>query len=188
MARIELVNGPIELYWAAVGTVFPAVDAAPSTFTLVGTSGDENYAEDGVSINLDQTLEIFRSLGSAHPIHPFRTEQEITVTVTLHDLKLDQLRVAMDLLATTDAAGPPSTRAIGLDYGLSVSDVALLVRGTGKSPELAGANIQFEINRAVEMGAHELSFVKGEPVGLELEFLALLDDNGALGQIIAVKP
>ena len=181
---LEIVTGPLELWWAAVGTAMPAVDDDAATgFTKIGTSGDENYHEDGVTIQMDQTLEFFRSLGSAHRICAFRTEQDISVTVTLVDMTAAELRVGFDLLAvTTDTT--PDINILDLDYGLSVSDLALLVRGTGNSPEFAGANMQFECNRVVEMGSHALSFVKGEPVGVELEFALLLDDSSNVGRLV----
>lgn len=183
-ACLEIVTGPMTLWWAAVGTAMPDVDDDAATgFTKIGTSGDQNYTEDGVSIIMDQTLEFFRSLGSAHRICAFRTEQDVSVTVTMADLTLAQVRLAMDLNAvTTDTT--PDINILDLDYGLSVSDFALLVRGTGNSPGFAGANVQFECNRVVEMASHELSFVKGEPVGLEMEFALLLDDSGNVGRFV----
>lgn len=190
MSCLVIVNGPMELWWAPVGTAFPDVDNDPaaSSFVLIGTSGDENYDEDGVTIELNQTMEYFRPLGSTFPKCAFRTEQEVLVSVTMVDLSLAQLRAAMNFNSVSLDAGPPQTRAIDLDYGVEVQDVALLIRGTGKSPELAGANIQFELNRVVEQAAHSLEFVKGAPAGVELEFMALLDATGAIGQIIAEEP
>lgn len=187
MACLEIVNGPMELWWAPVGTAFPDVDTDPSgTFTLIGTSGDENYHEDGVELEFDQTYEFFRPLGSTHRKCAFRTEQNVIARVTLVDLSMDQLRVGFNLATVTDdTSGALGTKAIDLDYGIEVEEMALLVRGTGKSPELDGTNLQFELNRVVEMASHTLSFVKGEPAGVELEFLALVDTNGNVGQIIA---
>ncbi len=182
---LEIVTGPLTLWWAPVATAMPAIDdAAVTAFTKIGTSGDQNYTEDGVSIQMDQTLEFFRSLGSAHRICAFRTEQDISVTVTMADLTMAQVRLAMNQNAvTTDTT--PDINILDLDYGLAVEDIALLIRGTGNSPEFAGANLQFECNRVVEMGSHELSFVKGDPVGLELEFALLLDDSGNVGRLVA---
>jgi hypothetical protein len=186
---LEIVFGPMELWWAPVGTAFPDVDDDPTgTFTLIGTSGDVNYHEDGVTVDLSQTIEYFTPLGSTVSKCAFRTGQEIMVSVTMVDLSLAQLRVALNLNSVTNDAGPPQTSAIDLNYGIEVSEMALLVRGTGKSPELAGANVQFELNRVVEQASHSLSFVKGEPAGVLLEFRALIDTSGDVGQIIAEEP
>lgn len=181
---LEIVTGPMELWWAAVGTTMPDVnDDAATGFTKIGTSGDENYTEDGVSVQMDQTIEFFRSLGSAHRICAFRTEQDILVTVTMADLSLAQARLAFNQNAvTTDTT--PDIDILDLDLGLAVQDIALLVRGTGNSPGFAGANMQFELNRVVEIGAHEYNFVKGEPVGVQFEFAALLDDSGNVGRLV----
>ena len=186
-ACLEIITGPMTLYQAPVGTAMPAIDVDPTGagFTQIGTSGDENYHEDGVSVLMDQTLEFFRSLGSTHRICAFRTEQDISVTVTLVDMDLAEVRIAMNQNTVTVDAGPPAIESIDLDFGTSVEDLALLVRGEGNSPEFAGANLQFECNRVVEMAAHEYSFVKGEPVGIELEFALLLDDSGNIGRLVA---
>lgn len=184
MASIEIVNGPLELYWAPVGEAMPNVDAAPAgNWALIGTSGDDNYHEDGVIIDLEQTMEVFRPLGSTIAKCVFRTEQDIRVRVTMVDLNLTELRVALNLNAVTTDAGPPSVSQVNLDYGIPVDDMALLCRGTGNSSEFATGNLQFELNRVVEVASHELAFVKGEPVGVELEFQALQDDSGNVGQI-----
>lgn len=183
-ACLEIVTGPLTLWWAAVGTAMPDVDDdAVTGFAKIGTSGDQNYAENGVSIVMDQSMEFFRSLGSAHKICAFRTEQDISVTVSLVDMTLAQFRQGFDLNAvTTDTT--PDINILDLDYGLSVSDLALLIRGTGNSPGFAGANLQWECNRVIEVGSHEYSFVKGSPVTLELEFDLLLDDSGNVGRLV----
>jgi len=189
MACIEIVNGPMELYWAPVGEPFPDVDVAPAgNWVFVGSSGALNYDEDGVVLQMEQTIEYFRPLGSTHNSCAFRTEQEILVTVTMVDLSLDQLRIGMNLNATAALVGPPATLEIDLDYGTVVNDMALLVRGDTKSPELAGGGLQVELNRVVEQASHELEFIKGEPAGVELEFMALVDSAGLIGKIIAETP
>lgn len=182
---IEIVNGPLSLYWAPVGEAYPAVDATPAgNWVLVGSSGDQNYTEDGVVVTIEDEKNLWTPLGSAVPTAAFRTAQSIMVGLTMADMTMANLRVGWNLLAVTNDAGPPITQALSLDFTLTLNDMALLVRGTSKSAELAGGNLQFEINRAVEMAVHAMSFVKGEPVGLELEFTALRDSSGNVGQLI----
>ena len=183
-ACLEIQTGPLTLWWAAVGTAMPAVnDDAATGFAKIGTSGDQNYAENGVEVIFERTIESFRSLGSTHKICLFPTEQDISVTVSLVDMTLAQVRQAMNLNAvTTDTT--PDINILDLDFGLSLSDLALLVRGTGNSGEFAGANLQWECNRAVEVGNHTFSYTKGSPVTLELEYDLLLDDSGNVGRLV----
>lgn len=189
----EVVAQPFTLYVATVGTAFPAIDATPGGgWTKVGTSGDLNYSEDGVTVSHNQTVEKWRALGSTGPRKAFRTEEELHVMLTLMDLTLEQYQLAMDYnTVTTQAAGTgvAGYKKLGLTRGLEVTPKALLVRGSG-SPYGDGWNTQYEIPVAVQVGEPEVVFQKGEPAGLALEFEALEDpDAGSVaerfGRIIA---
>jgi hypothetical protein len=170
----ELVTGPVELYWAETGTTFPDIDATPSaSWNLIGTLGSRRYTEDGVSVSWDVETEDFVSLGDIDPECVFLTGRNLMVTVTLADLSLDQIRVALNFNATTDTAGPPSTREISMVVGPELTSVALLIRGTGKSPDFEGGNLQFEFANAIEVGSKEVTFEKGAPAGVSLEFRIL---------------
>ncbi len=183
----EIISGPVELWWAPVGESFPDVDNAPAgNWVLVGLSGDESYTEDGVVITMEDDKEFWTPLGSAIARAVFRTNQRINVGVTMVDMSPEKLRVAWNLLSVTAASGPPITKALDLDLTLTVNELALLIRGTSKSPLLSGTNLQFEVNRVVEMSTHEYTFVKGEPVGVELDFSAMRDSSGNVGQLIVV--
>ena len=75
MSDLNIINGPLSLYFAAVGATFPLVDDDPPTgFTLIGTSGAKNYMEDGVSVSLNQSIEAFRGLGSTTALKAVSTE------------------------------------------------------------------------------------------------------------------
>ena len=53
----EVVAQPFTLWVAPVGTAFPDVDTAPDgSWTKVGTSGDLNYTEDGVTVTHSQSV------------------------------------------------------------------------------------------------------------------------------------
>ncbi len=184
--RLEILNGPLELYWAPVGEAFPDVDVAPAgNWALIGTSGSTNYTEDGVSLAYDKSFEVFRGLGNSYPLKAFLTETDGFVRVTMADMTLDQLRMAFNLNAVTAVVGPPAIEHFSLDVGSDLTEMALLVRGTGKSPEFDGSNMQFELNRVVETGSHEITFVKGDAANVELEFRMLLDASDAVGRLVA---
>lgn len=184
MTALVVINGPVELWWAPVATAFPVVSAAPAAeWNLIGTSGDSNYTDDGVTINTSQTVEDFIPLGETFPIKSFRTEEEVTISVRIADLSLAQFRVALNLNTVTTNAGIDDE--VSLERGVDVSTMALLCRGTGKSPEFAGGNLQFELYMVRESGSQELGFVKGEPVGVQLEFRALKDLTNGVGTLRA---
>lgn len=180
MSDLQVVNGPLELWWAATGTAMPAVGADPAAggFTKIGSSGKDNYTEDGVSISTSQTVEQFTPLGRTAPTKAFRTNEDLTVQVTLADISLAQVRLALNQNAITTNAG---NKQISLNRGVDVTFIALLVRGTGKSAEVATFNLQFELFKVYEGASQELSFVKGEPAGVLLEFHALDDLTNGVG-------
>lgn len=177
MAEIEIINGPLTLYWAPVGEAFPAIGAAPAgNWLQVGTSGPHNYSEDGVVIATDKSIEYFRALASGHPRKSFLTEADITVTVNLADMTLAELRLALNQNVVTVGAGEDE---ISLDVGLDPTEIAILVRGEGKSPQFAGGNLQYELPRVIEEGSQEYSYVKGEPAMAELVFHVIYDEGNA---------
>ncbi len=186
MSDLNIVNGPLSLYFAAVGTAFPLIDDDPPTgFTLIGTSGAKNYMEDGVAIAMNQSIETFRGLASTTALKAFRTEEDVVITVTMADLTLAEVRRALNENAVTNtaaASGIPGTDEIRLDRGVDVNTIALLIRGIGKSAQFDTGNLQFEFDKVYEGGSQELTFVKGEPAGVLLEFHALEDDNGDVGR------
>ena len=189
MSDLNIINGPLALYWAAVATAFPDIDDDPPTgFTLIGTSGAKNYTEDGVSVSANQSIEAFRGLGSTSPLKAFRTEEDVVVTVQIADLTLIEVRHALNQNAvnvTAASSGVAGVDDISLDRGAVVNTIALLVRGIGKSPQFDGGNLQFELDKVYEGGSQELVFVKGEPAGVLLEFHALEDDSGNVGRLLA---
>ncbi len=186
MSDRNIITGPLSLYFAAVGTSFPLVDDDPPTgFTLIGTSGAKNYMEDGVEVTLNQSTETFRGLGSTTALKAFRTEEDVVITVTMVDLTLAEVRRALNENAVTNtaaASGVPGTDEIRLDRGVDVNTIALLVRGIGKSAQFDTGNLQFEFDKVYEGASQVLTFVKGEPVGVLMEFHALEDDNGDVGR------
>jgi hypothetical protein len=182
-APFEIVAQPYTLYVAAVGSTFPELDETPGgSWTKIGTSGDLNYTEDGVTITHSQTVEEWRSLGSTGPRKAFRTEEGLRISVTLADVSLEQYAQAMNyntVTTTPPDVDSPGTKKIGLSRGLEVPRRALLVRGADASPYGSGWGSQYEIPIAVQVGEPEVVFVKNEPAGLMLEFSAIEDTSAS---------
>ena len=182
MTELVAVAGPLEMYWAEVGTAFPAIGTAPGTgWTEIGTSGPRNFTEDLVTVSMNQTIETFRG-GDTTPLKAFRTEEDLVVTVTMADISLAQIRLALNLNAVNTGTGEDD---ISLVRGVDVATLALLVRGVGKSPEFDGANMQFELHKVYEGASQEMQFAKGGPAGVALEFHALKDDAGNVATLRA---
>lgn len=177
MPELEIINGPLEVWWGPVGEPFTVIGSPPAgNWMLLGTSGDKNYAEDGVIVSFNKSLEFWRSLGSPFPRKGFITEADIIITVTMADMTLAMMRLAFNQNAVTTSS---PTDSIELDIGLDPSEIALQIRGEGKSPQLIGGALQYELNRVVEEGSHDLAHVKSDPVMAELVFRSIYDDGVA---------
>lgn len=179
----EVIMAPFELYVAPVGSVFPDVDEDPdgSEWTLVGTSGDLNYLDEGVTVEHSQTVAFWRSLGSTGARKAVRSEEDLKIRLTLADLSLEQFKLAMNLntiTPTAPGAGVPGSKKIGLSRGATVQQRALLLRGP--SPYGDNMTAQYEVPIAVHSGSPSVTFRKdGTPASLALEFTALVDENAA---------
>lgn len=178
-APYEVVAGSAELWLAPVGESFPDVDETPSgNWAKVGTTGDLNYAEDGVSFEHSQSMEYWRALGSTGPRKAFRTEEDQVLKLTLVDISLEQYKHVLNenTVTTTPAGvGTPGTKSIGLLRGTTVTQRALLLRFASAYGD--GLTAQYQVPVAVEEGSPEVVFRKNEPVGLAIAFRALEDPD-----------
>jgi hypothetical protein len=182
----EIVAAPYSVYLADVGTAFPDVDETPAAgWTLLGTSGDLNYNEDGVQVTHEQTLATFRPAGGSGNRKVWRTEEDLKITVKLADLSPDQYaKILNDATVTTvpSGAGTAGTKAFDLQQGLDVALFALLARGVSSVDDSLACQYQVPI---VYQSANPAPVgKKGEPALLELEFSTLEDSSDGFGELI----
>lgn len=190
-APYEIIAAPFVVWYAPLGTAFPAIAIAPpSPWAKVGSSGDLNYLDEGIKVSHSQTMNLFRSLGDAGSRKAFRTEEDLMVSLTLADLTLEQYAHALNsnTVTTTAAGAAAGYKKLGLSRGFSVATYALLLRGP--SPYGDDWNMQFEIPRAAQTGNPEPVMRKGEPAALALEWTALVDPDASteferFGRLIA---
>lgn len=183
MQPYEIIGAPLTLWLAAVGTAFPDVDETPSgSWIKVGTSGDKNYTEDGVTVSHSQSVEVFRGAGTTGPRKAWRTEEDLTIGVSLADLSPAQYAQALNNAAVTTVAagsGTPGTKRFDLQQGLEVEAYALLARGLSSVDEALAA--QYEVPVCYQSGSPEVSYTKGSAAVLELEFTAIEDASSGFG-------
>jgi hypothetical protein len=191
-APYEIIAAPFTVWFAPLGTAFPLINAAPANpWAKIGSSGDLNYLDDGVTVAHSQAMTLFRALGDAGSRKAFRTEEDLMVRLVLADLTLEQYAHALNSNTVTTVAagmGTAGYKKIGLSRGFSVATYALLVRGP--SPYGDDFNMQFQVPRAAQTGNPEPVMRKGEPAALALEWTALVDPDAAtefvrFGQLLA---
>lgn len=178
----EIVAAPFTVWRAPVGEAFPAINAAPAgNWSMIGTSGDRNYSEEGVTVVHGQTIAQSRVLGSTGPVAAWRTGEDQLVRFTLWDMSLEHYRNAINLNPVSTVAAGSGTaghKALNLYRGLDVTLMALLVRGD-VSPAGAGFKTQYQVPVCYQAGSPEPVFRKGNPAGLALEFATLEDPDAS---------
>ena len=187
-APFEIVSGPVTLYLADAGTAAPEISADPpsATWDTLGTNGDKNYSEDGVTVTPEQTLEYQMVLGSTGRQKAFRTEESLMVSVNLLDVSAEALAKAMnDATVATAAAGAGTGghRSFDLLRGEEVTEFALLAKGY--SPYADNMSAQFWIPKCVVETTGELPYVKGAGAAMEIVFSALDDATSGFGKYYA---
>lgn len=190
----EVIAAPYTVWFAPIGEAFPAVNAVPGgNWLKVGTNGDLNYMDDGVTIANPQSIEPWRSLGDTGPRKVFRTEEDLIISLVLADVSLEQYRHALNMNAVTTVAAGSGTagyKKIGLSRGSDVAQRALLVRGP--SPYGADMFMQYEVPYAFQTGEPEVVYRKDVPAGLALEWTAIIDPAAVtpaerFGRLIAMN-
>lgn len=181
----EIVAGPLTIYLAPQQTAAPGILAAPaSPWVKLGTEGAHNYSDDGVTVSHSQSIEDFRSAASPRPRKVWRTSEDLKIGLTLVDLSPAMYAKALDEAAVTltpAASGVAGTAEIEFARGIDVQVWALLARGQSSVDN--GMVCQIHIPSVYQSGEPELSFSKGEPAGLALEFTAMEAALGEFGTI-----
>ena len=177
----ELIAAPAQVWLAPVGEAFPDINDAPTgNWALLGTSGDQDYGEDGVVVTHEHTLAYHHFLGSTGPRKATRTREGLRIGLMLHDSALETLSDGVfngnAVVTTAAGGGEPGDKAIGMYQGLEVSEFALLLRGKSAYGDW---NAQYEVPKVVRDGAPAPVFSKGAVAGYAIEFVAIEDPDAA---------
>lgn len=178
MTPYEIIGAPYTVWIAPIGEAFPLIDAAPAgNWVKLGTNGDRNYSNDGVTISHSKSYQKARVAGATGPVKAFLDEEDLMIKLTLLDLSLEQYKYALNSnTVTTTAAGSGTAgfKKIGLSQSVGrTAEFALMARGI--SPYDENMNAQYEVPRCYDSGSAEPVFRKGVAAGLALELTALED-------------
>ena len=193
MTPYEIIGAPLSVYLAPIGTEFPEVGAAPAApWTLLGTNGDRNYENGGVTVTHAKTYSKVRTAGATGPVKAFLEEEDLMFALTLLDVSLEQYAKALNdntVSTVAPGAGQPGTKRIGLSESVGRTvEFALIARGL--SPYDEGLAMQYCVPRCFQSGAPAPVFRKGEPAGLALQFevledLSAINEEERFGHLIA---
>ncbi len=185
-APYEVIAGPIQAWVAPLGTAFPLVNVAPAaSWILLGTNGDKNITEDGMTIRNAAEVNLFRSLGQSMAVKAFRVSEDIEVEFDLADMTLEMIDKAVggpataagNVVTTAAGAGTAGFKTLSMVKGFVIPTIALLVR-SAINPYGDGFNMQWEFPKVVIPGdGVEHVFVKDDVVKVHYKAICLYDAN-----------
>jgi len=169
----NILTGVGTLYIAPVGETMPDVDATPA-----GNWRSLGETQDGVEVEFSESLEKIRTDQRTGAVKTTRTEEDMMVKTKLAEATLENLGDALGVTLTDTAAGVGTigTREIPLHRGATVSEWAVLFRGS--SPYYNG-NAQYEVPRAIFEKIDAFKYEKGPNTGFPITISALEDLNAA---------
>lgn len=178
MDPYEIVVGPLAIYLATAVEAMDDVNVAPTgNWALLGTSGDESYAEAGIVVTHSQTMRQTFAVGATGPLKANRQQEQLTIGLTLMDLSVaEYTKVLNGTTKSTDTT--PNIDYIGLRRGPDVKVWSLTAWGDLMSP--AGAfDMSFYIPRCYQSGDPALTFSKDAEAALAVTFTALEHQSAA---------
>lgn len=184
-APFEIIAAPFDVYVAPVGTAFPDISATPSaSWFLLGSSGNKNYDEDGVTITHEQEVEEWVPAGLTAARKAFRTTESLVIAFNVADVSAAQYAKILNGATVTDTAAGSGTGGnlnFPLLQGMSVSIFALLCR-SGESAAGNLFNSSYEVPIAYQAANPEPQYKKGTPAMLACEWRALWDSATGFGR------
>lgn len=184
----EIVASPLTIFLADVGTAFPLIDDLEADFAVdwikLGTEGDLNYDDSGVSFSHSETVNDFTPAGSTMPVKRFRTAESFMLKLNLVDISPEQYALVMNDAAVTTVPATGSVagqKHFSLYRGIQVNSFAVLARG--QSSVHNDMNLQYEISKAFVSINGDANFNKGTPTMLPTEILAVRHSDSDLIQI-----
>jgi hypothetical protein len=167
----EVIAAPLTVYLADVGTSFPDVGEPQASFpvgwTLLGTEGDRNYTDAGVTLDHGEEVFDFVPAGSTMASKRFRTAESFLLSLELADLSPTMYALAMNDATVTD---PGDHKLFSLYRGDQVNAFAVIARGDSSVDN--ALTMQYEFSRAFVSVAGEITFNKGEVAALPIEIQA----------------
>lgn len=178
MQPYEIICSPYTVFAAPVATAMPKVDATNAAvvsggWTQVGTSGNKNYSDTGVTVTHTQTVSTFIPAGSTTVRKAWRVDEGLTIGFELADLSAAQYALIIDNVTVTPQVATTGLAAdshFEVMRGVQVNQYALLVRGI--SPFNESYTAQYEVAAAFQMGNPAPRFSKQGPALLVVEFHA----------------
>lgn len=178
-APYEVITGPAQTWIAPLGTAFPPPGGAPAVAWI-----DLGWTDGGVRINPTQNIEQYRVDQIQGPIKAQRTEEALTIGMSIVQLTLERWAYVLGVAApeaVAAVAGPPAIPAhkkIKLQRGPDIALFAFLVRGPSPyGPYYA----DWDVPMVFQSGDPESTYTRDGMQSLTNEWTALADTSKPAG-------
>jgi tetrahydromethanopterin S-methyltransferase subunit B len=169
----EILTGVGDLYIAALGATFPAVDAVPgAAWRHLG------YTQDGLTIKMSQKIEKINVDQETGAVKAARSEESMTIETNLAESTLENLadHIGTTVTDVAPGAGTIGTREVGHYRSGYVKTFAVLFRGTSAYGNYPA---QTQIPVCYIDGDIEQKFDKSKNPVIKVAFEALVDPDAA---------
>lgn len=174
----EIIAGPLDIYFAPVGTPFPAVTMTDQQIQDGGTWSFIGYTEGGIKVAHPQTVVELRADQVTAPVKAVRSEEGLELTFDIASLTLENYALALNrAFEAIDQTGGNTSVPL-YRGGFQVEQVALLARQGHLSP-YGDSALQFEVPSCFQAEAPEDTFTKDNKAMLSVSFHAIADPNRA---------
>ena len=190
--EVQVLTGPLDIYYAAVGTTRPTRSGlfypnktTPTPWILIG---DNLKGPDGITIDPSRSYNYERVMNQTHPIDSFISQADLKFSLPLKDMRLDALRHAFNNNAVAKTAATrtnPGYSTMPLDVGHSSFKVALMIVGgvpyEGARPE---ARLSWWVPRVNVEGPGAIPFKLAEASMYTITFVSLYHSTYGVGNVI----
>jgi len=169
----EILFGVGVLYVATAETAKPAMDSAPD-----GSWTEISETEGGVKVVSGQEIQKLFADQHTGAVKVIRSEESLKIETNIVRSTLEILAKVLGGVTVTDTAEGTSTmgfRTLGFHRGQSVTEFAMLFRGSAQSAYGASYAAQYYIPRGFFAGEVGMEFKKDDKVLIPVQFEALLD-------------
>ena len=167
-----IIAGPADVFVAAVGTAFPAINVASSTNSPPAGWTALGKTQGGVTIKHSQTVDQISADQMTGPIKAVRSAEGLDISFALIELTVETVAFFLNQQTVNVVTGPPHDHDIPIHRGRQVARNALLVRGD--SP-YGNFFMQFEVPVVVMTDSPQFDFAENKVAMAQTTWTALED-------------
>jgi len=177
----EIIAGPLDVYYAATSTAFPAIDVPDASLQTGGTWTYIGYTEGGVKVAHPQTVVELRADQVTGVVKAVRSEEGLEITFDIASVTLKNYALALNQAVSGTGADITVSGETSVQMyrgGFQVETFAFLARQGHLSP-YGDKALQFEVPAVFQADAPEVTFTKDNKALLAVSLHAIVDPNRA---------